>query len=744
LIPDEVIEQVRARADILEVVGEVVKLKRAGASYKGLCPFHGEKTPSFTVNTHQGTYHCFGCQAHGDSLKFIRETQHLNFPESVRALAARVGVEVPETRSISPQQRQARAKKRALEDRLFDAQEKLTAWYEQCLARASVAQQYLKQRHISTESAREFRLGWAMNDVGATTRWMHQNEVTLQELEQLGVVIPYDPESSYKRGDTRLNGGRLRFRDRLMCPIFDLRDRVVGFSGRVIDPNQKTAKYLNSPETPIFVKGDNVFGLKSARVAMTRSRHQDLILCEGNLDVISLWQAGFPNAVAAMGTAVTEAQTVVVKRLTRSVICVMDGDAAGEKAAFKSLPILLSQGLDVRGKLLPHGHDPDSFIKQHGAESFRVWLSDALPLIIVRLHTLLKEHPRDPIGQAKIAGELVELVRRVESKDQRPLFLDVIARELGVERRYLSDLLVRSDRETQDQRDEFASPHRNDAGQYQPAPQNRDQSPSNLVSSSHDQAYEQRPYSFKSKKSKYSKNKDLSNLPWWTQVSLERGAQRSRPRQFGARPTGEAQLKLTPAPEPPPHLSPKRPSVAQSNSDPMSTDRSDRHVALQGYERESVSFLFYHPQLLDQFLEADGGDLFRHKGVKAFLMSLKSERDQGIFVTGELYLKGALDQSLVATLRDCIAYPPPQEEKVSPERKLGELMKRLKRSQLQAHLLEVTQALRETTMRLSASQSNVHEDVSEFEQRREKLIERYQELQNHLSQLSSSPFPQSS
>ena len=740
MIPDEVIEQVRARADILEVVGEVVQLKRAGASYKGLCPFHGEKTPSFTVNVQQGTYHCFGCQAHGDSLKFIRETQHLNFPEAVRALASRVGIEVPEMRRISPQQRQARAKKRALEDRLFEAQEKLTQWYEQSLTRSGAAQRYLKQRKISVESARQFRLGWAMNDVGATTRWMHQNEVTIEELEKLGVVIPYDPDSGYKRGDTRLNGGRLRFRDRLMCPIFDLRDRVVGFSGRVIDPQQKTAKYLNSPETPLFTKGDHVFGLKSARVAMTRSQYQDLILCEGNLDVISLWQAGFPNAVAAMGTAVTEAQAAVIKRLTRSVICVMDGDAAGEKAAFKSLPILLNQGLDVRGKLLPHGHDPDSFIGQYGSESFRVWLSDALPLIIVRLHTLLKEHPRDPIGQAKIAGELVALVRRVESKDQRPLFLDVIARELGVERRYLSDLLLRVDDEAHADTPPLLKPSSGDARRGQ-NPQAMRQAPSAQDAEQYFDQHTARP---KSDRGRSSRSEDASERPWWTQVSIERGAQRARPRRFGDRPTGEAQLRLTPIPEPPPHLSTSRARPDQVGDDPFISEVPEHTAYLQGYERESISFLFYHPQLLDQFLEADGGEMFRHHGVKAFLLSLKSERDQGVFVTGERYLKSAQDQRLVAVLRDCIAYPPPQEEKVSPERKLEELTKRLKRGQLQASLLDVTQALREITAHLTQGDAPEASARSELEQRREQLINQYQELQGRLSRLTATPFSQPS
>lgn len=773
MIPDEVIDQVRARADILEIVGETVQLKRAGAAYKGLCPFHGEKTPSFTVNPHQGTYHCFGCQAHGDSLKFIRETQHLNFPEAVRALAARVGVEVPEDRAISPRQRKARAQKRALEDRLFDAQEKLTVWYEQLLTRSPAAQTYLRQRQISSEAASAFRLGWAPNDVGATVRWMHQHEISLRDLETLGVVIPYDPSTGYKRGDSRLDGGRLRFRDRLMCPIFDLRDRVIGFSGRVIDPQQKIAKYLNSPETPLFTKGNSLFGLKTARVAMSRQQSDDLILCEGNLDVVMLWQAGFPNSVAAMGTAVTETQATLLKRLTRSVICVMDGDAAGQKAAFKSLPILLSQGLDVRGRPLPQGHDPDSFIKEHGAASFRGWLKGAQPLILERLKVLLDEHPRDPIGQAKIASELVSLVSRVESEEQRPLFLDVIARELEVSRSYLSDLLLQASA-TKSQNPQARSAHKGSKRAARPATYEArggvrptqdapyldsyegggphemmgdleqlppeayeaygDSSPLNEPYdadqvSPHDQHSNQ--HRDQHRDHKRGSKKDERQRPWWTEVSIERGGGRAKPRRFGERPTGDAQLSIESAPEPPPRLHLSDQDISHGAM------TAEARALLSGYEREAVSFLFYHPELIERFLESDGGELFAHPEVKAFLMSLKAERDQGLFVSGELYLSQSTQESIVAVLRDCIASPPPPEEKINAERKLGDLMRRLKRGRLQADLVSTTRELQLLSQETAL-------DSAQLEELQAKLLARYQELQAHLNTLSTAHLPRSS
>lgn len=739
MIPDDVIEQVRERADVLEIVGEVVHLKRAGATYKGLCPFHGEKTPSFTVNPHQGTYHCFGCQAHGDSLKFIRETQHLNFPEAVRALAARVGVVIPEDRSVSPQQRRARAQKRALEDRLLDTQELLTVWYEQCLSRSQAAQTYLRQRQISPESARTFRLGWAMNDVGATVRWMHQNEVSLCDLEALGVVVPHDPQSGRKPGDSRLNGGRLRFRDRLMCPIFDLRDRVLGFSGRVIDPQQKIAKYLNSPETPLFTKGNCLFGLKTARVAMTRSQRSDLILCEGNLDVIALWQAGFPNAVAAMGTAITESQAILLKRLTQSVICVMDGDAAGQKAAFKSLPILLSKGLDVRGRALPNGHDPDSFIKEHGGDSFRGWLNQSQPLILERMRVLLDEHPRDPIGQAKVARELIDLVKRVESEEQRPLFLDVIARELGVHRSYLSDLLLQEERPRavlgRDGERGRATSQEARAQTSQRAQHHPDRQTSS-ESHFHDSATEPRdeggfPQKFKARHEEgKSRGEAQRERPWWTQVSIERGGGRVKARRFGERPTGEAQLKLDEPPRPPSqlHLTSQQPVDDEAYDQLMGS-----RLSLTGYEREAVSFLFYHPELIERFLESEGGELFAYSEVKSFLMSLKSERDQGLFVSGELYLSQSQDRDLVAILRDCIASPPPLEEKISSERKLGDLIHRLKRGKLQADLTRVSNELRA----LACSPEELSLSVEELQNAREQMIHAYQEIQANLNALGA-------
>lgn len=728
MIPDDVIQKIRERADILEVVGELVTLKRAGASYKGLCPFHGEKTPSFVVNPQQGTYHCFGCAVHGDSLTFIKETQNLSFPEAVRALALRVGIEIPEERYVHPEVKEKRAKKLALDERLFDIQERLTQWYELNLGRSSVACSYLRHRHINEESARAFRLGWASDDVAHFVRWMTEQEIEVEDLVSLGVVIPLDPTQPDRRGDHRLKGGRLRFRNRVMCPIFDLRDRVVGYSGRVVNPEQKIAKYLNSPETPIFTKGDHLFGLKTARVAMRSSKVEELILCEGNLDVISLWQAGFPNAVAAMGTALSERQAAIIKRLTKSVTCVMDGDQAGQKAAFKSLPVLLAQGLNVRGKPLPAEQDPDSFLKTYGAQSFKEWLSDAQPLLLTRLEALLREKPKDPIGQAEIVQELIPLVHLIQDEHQRPLFLDIIAKRLGVERSYLSDRLVHLSHEQSRSVNEasYSSDHQLYIDEIDEA---RDEFPSHYdeyysdPSQTQSQQFEGKRLT--SKRSVKNINQDESR-PWWASVKIQRGGGRTKPRVFGDQPTGQAEIQITPAPTPPPSL-----IASQTGSTAQTT--------LLGYEREAISTLFYMPELLDLFLERGAGNYFSEPLVSEFLLSLKKERDDGRFATGETFFKSNQNVFIIAALKDCIAHPPLHNEKIDPERALGDLTRRLQRGKLQLQLKQILAELKTLSSKShndDPSSSFTDHRVSDVDEQRTALLKTYQETQEQLKKLS--------
>ena len=264
MIPDETIAEVLARTDIITLVGRHVTLKKAGTLFKGLCPFHDEKTPSFTVSPTRNTYHCFGCGAHGHSIKFLMEVGARNFPEAVRELAAECGVEVPESRRESPEQREARSRKKSLQRRLLDVQDLLTTYYSDQLfgAQGGSARSYLQGRGLSVDAATAFRLGWASGDKRAFAAFMEAHQIPRDDLAQLGVLLP--PDEGWQ--DTQiLGGGYLRFRERLMFPVVDFRGDVTGYSGRILDSRKKIAKYMNSPETPIFTKGEQLYGAFTAR-----------------------------------------------------------------------------------------------------------------------------------------------------------------------------------------------------------------------------------------------------------------------------------------------------------------------------------------------------------------------------------------------------------------------------------------------------------------------------------------------
>ncbi len=443
MIPPETIQTIKDRADILAVVGAEVRLKRAGALYHGLCPFHQEKTPSFTVNSAKNSYHCFGCGEHGDSLKFLQKYNSLSFPDAVRALATIVGVEVVEEQRGTPEQQRARKVRKDRQTRLLELHASLMELYRTSLARSPQARAYLEERGVSEEAAAAFELGWASDDVPLFYEWMRRADASADDLIEIGAIRPHDPDDAPERaarGDARLNGGALRFRNRLMCPVFDSQGRSIGFSGRIIHSLSKAPKYLNTPETPLFTKGRSLYGLKTAREACRSAAGAEapLLVCEGNLDVVSMWQAGFKKIVAPMGTALTPEQAQLMRRLSATVICVMDGDSAGQKAAFKSLPILLAAGLRVRAVVLPPSEDPDSFVRSYGPKEMESLIAAAQPLLMIYLQSRVEALPRDTFGQAQVAREVLPLVALIEDTYERPLFLDEVARVVGVDRLYLT------------------------------------------------------------------------------------------------------------------------------------------------------------------------------------------------------------------------------------------------------------------------------------------------------------------
>ena len=429
LIPDETIAEVLSRTDIVKLVGRTVELKKAGSLFKGLCPFHSENTPSFTVTPSRNSYRCFGCGAHGNAIGFLIEHGARSFPEAVRELAGECGVDVPEMRAESPADRSERERKKSLKRRLLDAQDTLASYYSDQLfgAAGGVARAYLQKRGVSPRAAKAFRLGWASGDKAAFGGFMETTRVDREDLAALGVLLP--PDAGWTQSKP-LDGGYLRFRQRLMFPVVDFRGDVTGFSGRILDAQKKTAKYINSPETPVFTKGEQLYGGFTAKSAARRVGR--LIVCEGNVDVVALWEAGLEGTVAAMGTALTPQQARLVKRLADHVVCVMDGDDAGAKAAFASLPTFLKIGIQPRAVMLPEGDDPDSFVNRDGVTAFEALVDSAPALFDLFLEKANAENPSDPPGRSAALRRVAPVLACLEDELSRDLYRTRVRDVLGV------------------------------------------------------------------------------------------------------------------------------------------------------------------------------------------------------------------------------------------------------------------------------------------------------------------------
>jgi DNA primase len=403
-ITPDFLDEIRNRLPVSEVVGRKVRLTRKGREHTGLCPFHNEKTPSFTVNDDKAFYHCFGCGAHGDVINFVLETEGLSFPETIERLAGQAGLQMPE---FTPGDRQ----KSKVKKTLFDLMETVTHWFESQLAAqaGTEARNYIQRRGLGTATIRQFRLGFAPNSKTALKEAMlARSEFTEDMLIEAGMLIkPDDGGESYDR-----------FRNRIMFPITDRQGRVVAFGGRALSAHDK-AKYLNSPETPLFHKGRLLYNLSGARKAAFEKGR--LIIAEGYMDVIALSQTGFPESVAPLGTAVTEDQIREMWRLAPEPFLCFDGDMAGQRAAIRVVERslgLLKPGHSLRFVYLPDGEDPDSFVAGHGQQAFEGLLSRGVPLASVLWEELVSgvelDTPEQRAGlEQKIARVLYEI------KDQK-------------------------------------------------------------------------------------------------------------------------------------------------------------------------------------------------------------------------------------------------------------------------------------------------------------------------------------
>ena len=379
MISPAFIQDLLARTDVVEIVGRYVPLKKAGATHKGLCPFHGEKTPSFTVSASRQTYHCFGCGVHGNAIGFLMEHSGLSFIDAVKDLAQQVGMQMPAD-DATPQERERAARMKEKQATLSSVLAKACEHYRGQLKTSPRAVGYLKRRGLSGEVAARFALGYAPEGWRGLASVFAQYDDPL--LEESGLVIDRpadDPDGDHDDPGASASKRYDRFRDRIMFPIRSVQGEVIGFGGRVLD--QGDPKYLNSPETPVFVKGRELYGLHEARAALRK--HGFALVVEGYMDVVALAQLGFPNAVATLGTACTAEHVQKLFRFTDAVVFSFDGDAAGRRAAQRALEACLPHASDTRSVkflFLPPEHDPDSFVRERGAAAFEACIAQAVPL----------------------------------------------------------------------------------------------------------------------------------------------------------------------------------------------------------------------------------------------------------------------------------------------------------------------------------------------------------------------------
>ena len=446
-IPQGFIDEIVARSDIVEIVGARVSLKKAGREYKACCPFHSEKTASFWVSPEKQFYHCFGCGAHGTVVGFVMQYEKLEFPEAIAALAERAGLELP---------RDAQSPRDAGGTDLYELMGAAARFFEQNLKDNARARAYCAARGIDPETESRFALGYAPDSWNALLTRFGASEDERRRLLQAGLVIERDT-----RGGERQTGFYDRFRDRLMFPIRDSRGRVLAFGGRVID--QGEPKYLNSPETPLFHKGRELYGLYEARQARTDFKR--LLVVEGYMDVVRLHQAGITIAVATLGTATTQEHLNKIFRITTEVTFCFDGDRAGRGAAWRALENALPMardGRELKFLFLPEGEDPDTLIAAEGREGFEARMTGALPLSEYLVKQLAEGVDLSHIdGRAKLAALARPLFAKMPEGIYRELLTDRLAAEIRMPAAKLKELLLLAapKRESRDSR-ELAAPGR--------------------------------------------------------------------------------------------------------------------------------------------------------------------------------------------------------------------------------------------------------------------------------------------
>ena len=411
--PDEVIEEVRSSNNIVDIIGGSVRLQKKGSSYFGLCPFHNEKSPSFSVSPNKQMYYCFGCGAGGNVFTFIMEYENQTFPEAVKILADRAGIALPEAELTEEQKRERNKRQLLLEINKTAAN---YFYYQLNGDQGQQAREYLENRRLSKETQIHFGLGYASKYSNDLYLYLKKKGYQDQILKETG-LLTYDEK----------RGAHDKFWNRVMFPIMDVNNRVIGFGGRVMGDG--TPKYLNSPETMLFDKSRNLYGLNYART----SRKPYMIICEGYMDVIAMHQAGFTNAVASLGTAFTAQHSVLLKRYTQEVRLAYDSDGAGQKAALRAIPILKSAGINVRVIHMDPYKDPDEFIKNLGTEAFQERIDAAESSFMFEISVLEKNYKQsDPEGRASFMKAMARRLLEFPQELERNIYIDAIAGRYGI------------------------------------------------------------------------------------------------------------------------------------------------------------------------------------------------------------------------------------------------------------------------------------------------------------------------
>lgn len=426
-IPEETIAEIRERADLVTIIGGYVRLKKSGSNFTGLCPFHNERSPSFNVNPARRMYKCFGCGAAGDVFRFVMQLEGRPFPEVARELAERTGVELP---VLDQAEERAYQQRRAEGERLNAIMDDATGFFMDQVGahpHGHVAREAIEARGVTAESANHFRLGYAPHGWSGLADYLRERGHDMRAVEALGLV------GRRRSGD----GYYDRFRHRLMFPITDVHGRVIAFSGRELPPppdaepdDRPSAKYINSPEGPLYTKGEVLYGLFEGRVETRRQGW--LIICEGNFDLVALHQAGFANSVAPMGTAFTETHAKLVRRYAERAVLLFDGDAAGRKATRAVGELLLDQGVAAQVVTLPKGDDPDTFLRSAGAAALEERIKSAPALIQHLIDDAAAEGGGDPSRSASAIGDLGLILTKLTNPVEEQMWVQQVARRFGV------------------------------------------------------------------------------------------------------------------------------------------------------------------------------------------------------------------------------------------------------------------------------------------------------------------------